>query len=224
MIKTMERVGEVPQIHYEVAHHFSCPIYSMQRPDFLEAVTTVSEEYLAVARKNQTLNDLYPVHMTENYFNEGRIRAFAEFVSGTAWNILNEQGYAMQDNVVSFMEMWSQEHYLHSAMDQHVHGYGSQITGFYFLETPENCSRVIFHDPRAGKVQIDLPEYEMANATTASKMINFEPKPGMLIFANSWLAHSFTRHSADKPIKFVHFNLGVIQNPAALSSSNVEVV
>jgi hypothetical protein len=64
MIKTMERVGEVPQIHYEVAHHFSCPIYSMQRPDFLEAVTTVSEEYLAVARKNQTLNDLYPVHMT----------------------------------------------------------------------------------------------------------------------------------------------------------------
>ena len=206
MIKTMERVGEVPQIHYEVAHHFSCPIYSMQRPDFLEAVTTVSED------------------MTENYFNEGRIRAFAEFVSGTAWNILNEQGYAMQDNVVSFMEMWSQEHYLHSAMDQHVHGYGSQIIGFYFLETPENCSRVIFHDPRAGKVQIDLPEYEMANATTASKMINFEPKPGMLIFANSWLAHSFTRHSADKPIKFVHFNLGVIQNPAALSSSNVEVV
>ena len=83
----MERVGEVPQIHYEVAHHFSCPIYSMQRPDFLEAVTTVSEEYLAVARKNQTLNELYPLHMTENYFNEGHIRAFAEFVSGTAWNI-----------------------------------------------------------------------------------------------------------------------------------------
>ena len=47
-------------------------------------------------------------------------------------------------------------------------------------------------------------------ATPASKMINFTPKPGMMIFANSWLAHSFTRHAAELPIKFVHFNLTVI--------------
>jgi len=212
------------QMHYEVAHHFPCPIYLMGRPDFLEAVTTVSEEYLEVARKGQLLNELYPVVMSDNYFGDERVKGFAEFVASTAWNILNEQGYAMQGNTVSFMEMWSQEHHKHSAMDQHVHGYGSQITGFYFLETPENCSRVIFHDPRAGKVQIDLPEHEMTNATAASKMVNFEPKPGMLLFANAWLAHSFSRHAADKPIKFVHFSLGVIQNPAAPPSSNVEVV
>ena len=212
------------QTNYEASYLFSCPVYFIQRPDFLEDVTAVSEEYLTEARKNQTLNELYPVYMTESYFDESRIRAFAEFVSGTAWNILNEQGYAMQSNAVSFMEMWTQEHYLHSAMDQHVHGHGSQITGFYFLETPEDCSRVLFHDPRAGKAQIDLPEYEMTNATTASKMINFEPKPGMLIFSNSWLAHAFTRHGADKPIKFVHFTLGVSQTPNARPNPNVEVV
>ena len=49
----------------------------------------------------------------------------------------------------------------------------------------------------------------MANATEASDMINFEPKPGMLVFTNAWLPHSFGRHAAKKPIKFVHFNLGV---------------
>lgn len=224
MVNTTE-IGEVAvQMHYDVTHNFSCPIYSMQRPDFLEAVTIVSEEYLAVVRKNQTLNELYPVYMTESYFNEVHIRAFAEFVSNTAWNILNEQGYAMQDNVVSFMEMWTQEHYQHSAMEQHTHGHGSQITGFYFLETPEDCSRVVFHDPRAGKVQIDLPEYEIANATTASKMVNFKPEPGMLMFTNSWLAHSFTRHGADKPIKFVHFTLGVSRALNARPNPNVEVV
>jgi hypothetical protein len=53
----------------------------------------------------------------------------------------------------------------------------------------------------------------MNMATPASKMINFTPKPGMMIFANSWLSHSFTRHAADKPIKFVHFNLTVIAQP-----------
>jgi uncharacterized protein (TIGR02466 family) len=119
----------------------------------------------------------------------------------------------MQDKAVSFTEMWTQEHHKHSAMDAHVHGFGSQIVGFYFLETPEDCSRVVFHDPRAGKVQIDLPEQNINAATPASKAINFTPKPGMMIFANSWLMHSFTRHAADKPIKFVHFNLTVIQQP-----------
>jgi uncharacterized protein (TIGR02466 family) len=140
---------------------------------------------------------------------------FTEFVGATAWNILNEQGYAMQDKAVSFTEMWTQEHHKHSSMDAHVHGFGSQIVGFYFLETPEDCSHVVFHDPRSGKVQIDLPEQDMNIATPASKMINFTPKPGMMIFANSWLSHSFTRHAAEQPIKFVHFNLTVIQQPQA---------
>jgi hypothetical protein len=55
----------------------------------------------------------------------------------------------------------------------------------------------------------------MGLATAASKMINFTPKPGMMIFANSWLSHSFTRRAAEKPIKFVHFNLTVIMAPPA---------
>jgi hypothetical protein len=53
----------------------------------------------------------------------------------------------------------------------------------------------------------------MNMATPASKMINFTPKPGLMVFANSWLAHSFTRHAAELPIKFVHFNLTVIMAP-----------
>jgi uncharacterized protein (TIGR02466 family) len=117
----------------------------------------------------------------------------------------------MQDKAVQFTEMWTQEHYKHSVMEQHVHGYGSQIVGFYFIETPENCSRVVFHDPRSAKIQIDLPEQDMTMATPASKMINFVPKPGLLVFANAWLAHSFTRHASEQPIKFVHFNVSVLQ-------------
>lgn len=208
--KAAQQVQEVVHnTQLNVAFHFPCPIYLIERPDFLESVNEVSEESLELQRKAQELNEIYPVVMSGNYFADPRIARFSEFVGATAWNILNEQGYAMQDKVVSFTEMWTQEHHKHSAMDQHVHGYGSQIVGFYFLETPENCSRVVFHDPRSAKVQIDLPEQDMNMATPASKMINFEPKPGLMIFANSWLAHSFTRHAADKPIKFVHFNLAV---------------
>lgn len=224
--KAAESVAQVVQnTQLQVAYHFPCPIYLIERPDFLEVVNTVSEEALETAKKTQQLNEIYPVHMSGSYFGDPRMAGFSEFVGATAWNILNEQGFAMQDKVVQFTEMWTQEHHKHSAMDAHVHGFGSQIVGFYFLETPEDCSRVVFHDPRAAKVQIDLPEQDINMATPASKMINFQPKPGLMIFANSWLMHSFTRHAAEQPIKFVHFNLTVqMAQPAVCPAPAAEVV
>lgn len=208
----------------EVAYHFPCPIYLIDRPDFLDAIKTVSEESLEVSRKERDLDEIYPVVMSDTFHNDERIADFAKFVGATAWNILKEQGYAMEDKVVQFTEMWTQEHHKHSSMEQHVHGFGAQIVGFYFLEVPDHSSRVVFHDPRAGKVQNDLPEQEMSNATPASKMVNFEAKEGRLIFSNSWLPHSFTRHASDKPIKFVHFNLTVAQAQPACTMVAAEVI
>ena len=212
--KAAKSVAEVVQnTQLQVAHHFPCPIYVIERLDFLQAVSFVSEEALVAQRKIQNLDEIYPVYMTGSYFADPRVAGFTEFIGSTAWNILNEQGYAMQNMAVQFTEMWTQEHHKHSAMEAHVHGFGSQIVGFYFLETPENSSHVVFHDPRAAKVQIDLPEQDISMATPASKAVNFTPKPGMLIFANSWLMHSFSRHAAEQPLKFVHFNLTVIPQP-----------
>ena len=224
--KVAEQVKEVIQnTQLQVAYHFPCPIYLIERPDFLESVTEVSEEFLAQQRKERNLDEIYPVYMTGSYFNDPRINSFVQFVSATAWNILADQGYFMQDKVTSFTEMWTQEHHKHSAMDQHIHGYGSQIVGFYFLEAPENSSRLVFHDPRMGKPLIDLPETDVNQATVASKMINFEPKPGLMVFANAWLAHSFTRHAAETPIKFVHFNLTVqMAAPAVCPAPAAEIV
>lgn len=224
--KAAEQVKEVVQnTQLEIAIHFPCPIYLIERPDFLEIVSKVSEESLAQQNKERPLDEIYPVIMSNNYFDDPRLNQFAEFVGATAWNILNEQGYAMQDKLVSFTEMWTQEHHKHSLMEQHTHGYGSQIVGFYFLEVPDNSSRVVFHDPRIRKSLIDLPEVDISQATIASKMINFQPKPGLMIFANSWLAHSFTRHAAENPIKFVHFNLTVqMAVPAVCPAPAAEIV
>jgi uncharacterized protein (TIGR02466 family) len=208
----------------EVSVHFPCTVYLIEKPEFLETINKISEESLEASRKEQEVDEIYPVVMSGNYYDDPRLDEFAEYIGSTAWNILSEQGYDMQNLSVGLSEMWTQEHHKHSAMDAHVHGFGSQIVGFYFLETPEDCSRVVFHDPRAAKVQIDLPEQDMNMATPASKMINFEPKPGMMIFANSWLAHSFTRHAAELPIKFVHFNLTVIQQPTCAVPPAAEII
>lgn len=194
--------------------YFPCPIYTVDRPDFLSSVSAVSEEALNESRKTQQVNDIYPVLMSNNFYADPRIAFFSQFVADTAWNILQDQGYAMQGFQTVFIEMWTQEHHKMSGMEQHVHGFGSQIVGFYFLEAPEGSSRVVFHDPRPGKIPLNLPEQNVNKVTVASQMINFEPKPGLMIFSNAWLPHSFTRHTADSPIKFVHFNLTVQAIPS----------
>lgn len=228
--KTLNPIKEVVNLtHLSVENFFTCPVYVIERPDFIDSVSKISEEYLCKAKEKQTINEIYPVVMSENFAYDKRIAPFAEFVGSTSWNIMDSQGYSMNDKAMVFTEMWTQEHHKHSAMEQHIHGGGAYIVGFYFLEAPENCSRVMFHDPRVGKTQIDLPQTDINKATIASQIINFQPKPGLLIFTNSWLAHSFSRHAADTPIKFIHFNLAVeytAQQPQTYSDTktNVEII
>lgn len=207
-------------------NYFPSTIYTIEKPDFLSTVKQVSEERLKVAKANKKLDPIYPVIMTDNLFTDDRMSEFCAYVGSTAWNILQSQGYAMTNLATTFESMWTQEHHKHSLMEQHVHGFGAQLVGFYFLDVPEKSSQVIFHDPRAGKVQGNLPEQDMKIASPASNSIHFMPKPGLLMFANSWLPHSFGRHAANKPMKFVHFNITVqlAQQPACAIPPAAEIV
>jgi uncharacterized protein (TIGR02466 family) len=180
----------------------------MKRPDLLEVVKKISEKNLIEA-KSKSKDEIFPVYMSENFFDDPEISEFNLTIRQISWSILNDQGYNMGNKEVFFTEMWTQEHYKHSLMEQHTHKFGSQIVGFYFLETPENCSRLLVHDPRPGKTIIGLDEFDVNEATEASDIVNFTPEPGLLVFTNGWLPHSFSRHMSDEPIKFVHFNLGV---------------
>lgn len=188
--------------------YFPTFIYSIEKPEFLEAVKKVAEEAFVDVRK-KSLDEIYPVHMTGNLFDKPEIIPFQFYVGGTAYNILSDQGYNIEGYETFFSEMWCQEHYKHSGMEQHVHGAGSQIVGFYFLDAPENCSKVVFHDPRPAKPITSWAEKDISQASSASNLINFTPKPGLLMFTNAWLPHSFSRHQAEEPIRFIHFNLGL---------------
>lgn len=220
---------EAPKSNNElqVYSYFPSAVYSIVKPEFLSPVRKVATDFLNKRKKEQPRMDpIYPLFQTENMFNDPRIAEFCNYVGATAWNILNGQGFAMADKSVFFMELWCQEHYKHSAMDEHTHGYGAQLAGFYFLETPPDCSRIIIHDPRPSKKQINLPEADMSKVTYGSNAINFTPEPGLLFFANSWLPHQFSRHANNtKPIRFIHFTIGVKQNdPSTVVSKNAATV
>jgi uncharacterized protein (TIGR02466 family) len=210
----------------EALWHFPAIVYSVKAPQFLAAAkAVVTEEISKKKKETKKMNEIYPLIMTDNLNNDPRMLDLANFIAKSAWEILDSQGYAMQSLSTYLTEFWCQEHHKHSAMEQHVHGYGSQIVGFYFIDVPADSSRVIFHDPKAGKVQINLPEKDGTQATIASNMINFVPEAGTVMFANAWLPHSFSRHAASKPMRFIHFNVSVEQvPPQACSMHDVEVI
>jgi uncharacterized protein (TIGR02466 family) len=212
-----------PELHH--FPHFPSSVSIVNKPQFLDSVSDVANEKLEEDKKlRPELNDIYPVRMTGNLFDDPRVAEFTEFVAKSAWDTLTFQGYATDSMGMFFTELWVQEHHKHSLMEQHVHGAGSQMIGFYFLNAPENCSKVLFHDPRPGKVQTNLPEKDPSQATFGSNAIHFTPEPGMLMLANSWLPHAFSRHASDKPLLFVHFNLGVQFQPFTLTPAAAEVI
>jgi hypothetical protein len=223
---SVQVVGDLPAAPQEEApklqqwHYFPSVLYTIDRPEFLDTVKSVSNEYLASIQQSAAINDLYPAWQTIGFQNDARIANFVRFIGTTSWDILAGQGFNMTPFHTTITELWCQEHHKYSGQDEHMHGHGNQISGFYFLDVPEDAPRAAIHDPRPAKIYANLPEANMSNATYASVSINFLPKPGQFMFMNSWLPHSFTKNPSMEHFKFVHFNVSVIPAPPQTQAQN----
>ena len=193
----------------DIATYFPTAVYSISKPEYLDNALEVFNE--GIANNKEPINELYPVKMTDNFFLDPRVKDLASYISSTAWNILDSQGYKMDDKVTYFQSMWGQEHYKFSGMDDHAHGEGCHIIGFYFLNEMEKSSNIVINDSREGKVLTQLPEKDSSTVSYATNKLLFPVKKGVIFLTNSWVAHSFTRHGSDEPLRFIHFNLGVQQ-------------
>jgi len=201
---------------------FPSSVYIVDAPEFLPAVQVVAGEYLKDIKITKPESDpLYPVQ-TDGFFHEPVLAGFTQYIAQTAWTILRDQGFAMEDRATYFREMWAQEHAQYQGHDEHIHNLGDQISGFYFIDAPAGASSVLIHDPRPGKLQINLEEADKAVVTDASSAAMFIPKPGQMFFINSWLPHSVTRNPTTTPTLLVHFNLTV--GPAPKTTGNTAPV
>ena len=203
-------------------NHFPSTVYIIDKPEFLDPVRKVSMRYLDEIKKTgPAMHPMFPVHQTAGIAHEPSIADFTNFIAQSAWAILNDQGFSMTNSVTYIQEMWCQEHHKYSGHDEHTHNHGAQISGFYFLDCPEDSCMLTLHDPRPAKNQINLHEHDLTKVTYASAKVNYPVKPGQMYFINSWLPHSLTRNASKSPMRMVHFNVGV--NVGAASSQPAPV-
>lgn len=208
-VQIIDGTGEVSVSDVlQETHYFTTAVYQISKPEFLTPTRTVAYEYLNKAKKEVDLNKIYPAYMSEAFAGDPRVSDLVTYIGLSAGNILKSQGFNVENSEVVFNEFWAQEHFQFSGQEEHVHP-GQQISGFYFLDVPEDSTLVSFHDPRPAKKMMNLAEADMSQITYASAAINFVPTPGLLMFTNSWLPHTFTKNASKKSFTFIHFNLGV---------------
>jgi hypothetical protein len=198
--------------NYAVDVHFPTLVYRNNRADFLHVLKPLFDEYVDKSEKINSRDKIYPVIMTGDMANDERIINFSNYVAQIAWEVLNAQGYFMDSFLTTIRSIWGQNHGKYSSMDYHFHGDG-KLCGFYFIDTPENSSNLIIHDPKQTKIITGLPVRSSEKLTPAHDFVYYNPKPGDLFLTNGWLPHSFTRNGSDLPFNFLHINFDVINNP-----------
>ena len=200
--------------------YFQTPVYSFIMPEYLESARTVSTGYLVEIKNEVSVDPLYPMSQTYSFNNDDRISNLSTEIIRTCYNILDSQGYDLTNYELFFTEFWCQEHLKTSGQVRHIHGYNNVLTGFYFIDCPENSCKLVIHEPRNAKEFGDyLPEKDASVASHASQAINFAPQDGQLIITNSWLPHTFTRNGSNSPFCMIHFNVA-----ARWKANNPEIV
>ena len=91
-------------------HYFASPVYSIKKLEFLETVRTVSNDALRIQRKQTKIDEIYPV-VQADVANYEQLTPFHDYVVNTAWNLLRDQGYNMENRSTYFAGSWVQEHH-----------------------------------------------------------------------------------------------------------------
>ena len=117
----------------------------------------------------------------------------------------------MDNHQLFTTEMWVQEFAKqgggHHTLHTHWNGH---ISGFYFLKASSKTSRPLFEDPRPGNMMNLLPEKDRSKITYASYQINYEVKPGRIIFFPSYMPHQYVLDMGYEPFRFIHWNCQAI--------------
>jgi len=147
-------------------------------------------------------------HSSAEMYKDERFSNFELLIRNTAKNILENQGFDLSNHSIDYTEMWIQKFAYEGGghQDTHVH-WDNHISGFYFVECSDRTSKPVFHDPRPGRMMLNLPIKNHNKLCPAMERQIISVKPGTLLLFNSWLPHQFSVDNGIDPFRFIHFNL-----------------
>jgi|TARA_X000001382_G_scaffold82285_1_gene58039 uncharacterized protein (TIGR02466 family) len=203
--------------------YFASPIWWADETKFVKELNKASDKYIKEAQKNlkESIDkrnkkfgdkgDMGHVFHSTSLIGDSKFKELQDYIGATTSNLLVEMGFDLTNYSIFITEMWVQEfakkggghHTLHTHWNGHM-------SGFYFLKASEATSLPIFDDPRPGNVMNLLPEKDKTKVTYASSQINYQVKPGRLMFFPSYMPHQYVVDMGYEPFRFIHWNCQAI--------------
>lgn len=179
--------------------YFPCHVYRDEHPDWVGYTLQVVQKYF-----DQTASER-SVDQTGQMANDPDLKFLVDYLLLASDAILREQGYDVDKYDLYVSGLWGQDVKCLGGTNVHVHK-NSQLSGWFFLETPENGSYPIYHDPRMNKQMVELDYVRSEELTNASSEVHFNNvKAGTIMIANSWLQHQLTQNNSQVQTKSLHF-------------------
>ena len=221
-LKKNKNVTSYPNQLYK-EEYFKCPIWFADEPAFVDVLNKASDKYIAESKKNSKEDidkrnkkfgdrgDMGHVFHSTSLIGDPAFLDLQNYVGATSHNLLQEMGFDLTNYQLFTTEMWVQEFAKkgggHHTLHTHWNGH---ISGFYFLKASEKTSLPIFEDPRPGNVMNLLPQKDPSKVTHASHQINYQVKPGRMIFFPSYMPHQYVVDMGYEPFRFIHWNCQAI--------------
>ena len=203
--------------------YFKCPVWNAEAPEFVDDLNSASDKYIQTAKDNLKKGidkrnkdfgdkgDMGQVFHSTPLIKDPNFKDLTHYIIATSHNLLLEMGFDLTHHQVFVTEMWVQEFAKdgggHHALHTHWNGH---MSGFYFLKASEKTSRPTFEDPRSGNLMNLLPQKDATKITYANPQINYDVKPGGMIFFPSYLPHQYLIDMGYEPFRFIHWNCQAI--------------
>lgn len=180
--------------------YFPAIVYRDERLDLAEEVASHAAKYLDDVRTTQ--GALYQSAFLQH---DPVFRVVSDYLLVSAVGILQEQGYDTSRYDFYLSGLWAQEIGHGAGTNVHVHK-NSQISGWMFINAPEQGAYPIYFDTRMNKGMIELDFASSDEITNATNAIHFNNvTPGTVLFSNSWMQHQLVGGSAEQPTRCLHF-------------------
>ena len=203
--------------------YFSSPVWWADETKFVKKLNKASDKYIKDAQKRLKKDidkrnkefgdkgDMGHVFHSTSLIGDPKFKQLQDYIGGTCYNLLDEMGFDLSQYQVFVTELWVQEFAKKGAGHHTLHTHwNGHMSGFYFLKASERTSLPVFDDPRPGNVMNLLPEKNKNIITYASSQVNYQVKPGRMIFFPSYMPHQYIPDLGYEPFRFIHWNCQAI--------------
>jgi uncharacterized protein (TIGR02466 family) len=134
-----------------------------------------------------------------------QFKTLADAVLYQTEDILNGYGVIRDSHYIT--SMWGNIYDPNIAHAVHLHP-NSYLSGVIYLNAPENCGPIIFHDPRPASNMIEF-SYHSYNIRNGKTLIE-HPENGMMLIWPSWLSHGVENGKCEKEEKRISIAFNVM--------------